>query len=192
MHSNQKALDLQLLNRKKVGLLGGSFNPAHTGHLEMSKYAIDKLGLDHVIWLVTPQNPLKPPYAKTLEERAEYAAEVANKAPIIVSIIEKDIKSTCTYDTLLYFRKSFPETEFTWLMGGDCLGQLHLWEHFDEFTNLMNIAIFNRTSTSGYVESTIGGKFLKKESLKNNQFRVIFCDNKLVDISSTEIRSGIK
>lgn len=194
MNYNHNKLSLQLLNNKKVGLLGGSFNPAHAGHLAMSKYALHKLELDYIIWLVVPQNPLKPPYKMTLEERASYAAKVADHERIIISTLEQEIESKNTYDTLIYLRKAFPDTEFTWLMGADCLAQFHEWEEFDQFANLVNIAIFNRKGCENYnyTTSTIGGRMLHKESLKNNGFRVLFCDNELVDISSTEIRAGIK
>ena len=192
MNYNRNPADLQLLNHKKVGLLGGSFNPAHIGHLKMSQYALQELGLDYVIWLVVPQNPLKPPYGMSLEERANYASRVANHERIIISTLEEDIKSTCTYDTLLYLHKTYPDIEFTWLMGADCLDHFHEWEYFDKFTQLVNIAIFSRRGSETYSASTIAGRMLQKESLKNNQFRVIFCDNELVDISSTEIRKGRK
>jgi len=192
MYSNQKTLSLQLLNHKKVGLLGGSFNPAHIGHLTISKYALTELGLDYVIWLVTPQNPLKPPYEQGMEERADYASKVANHPNIIISTIEQDIKSPCTYYTLTYLHKNFPETEFTWLMGVDCLATFHLWENFDEFIDLVNIAIFDRKGCSDYITSTPAGRLLQKESLKNGKFRVVFCKNELTDISSTEIRQGTK
>lgn len=158
----------------------------------MSKYALDKLGLDLVIWLVVPQNPLKSSYKTSLQERARYAAEVAKDERILVSTLEEDIKSQNTYNTLVYLRKTFPSTEFTWLMGADCLARFHEWENFDKFTNLVNIAIFNRKGSEDYQTSTIAGRVLQKESLKNNQFHVLFCDNKLVDISSTEIRAGTK
>jgi nicotinate-nucleotide adenylyltransferase len=179
-------------NERRVGLLGGSFNPAHIGHLEISKYALRELNIDYVLWLVTSQNPLKPPYKMSLVERANYALQIADDPRILISRLEEEIKGTCTYDTLLYLRKNFPKTNFTWLMGADCLAQFHLWEHFDQFTKIVNIAIFNRKGASEYLESTVAGKMLQKESLKNNQFRVIFCHNELVDISSTEIRAGIK
>jgi nicotinate-nucleotide adenylyltransferase len=192
MNYSSAALDLQLLNYKRVGLLGGSFNSAHVGHLEMSKYALRELKLDYVIWLVASQNPLKAPYKMSLEERATYAKQVATDPRIIVPSLEEDIKSPYTYDTLLYLRKTFPTTHFTWLMGADCLEQFHLWEHFDEFTKIVDVAIFNRKGADNYINSTIGGRALQKESLKNNQFRVILCNNDLVDISSTEIRKGMK
>lgn len=191
MNYNPKKLNLQLLNNKNIGLLGGSFNPAHTGHLEMSKYALHKLSLDLIIWLVVPQNPLKPPYEMSLEERASYAAKVADHERIVVSTLEDEIKSRNTYDTLVYLRKTYHDTKFTWLMGADCLERFHEWENFDKFTNLVNVAIFNRKGCAKYLTSTVAGRSLKKESLKNNQFHVLFCDNELVDISSTEIRASI-
>lgn len=192
MNYNHKQLNLQLLNDKRVGLLGGSFNPAHAGHLAMSEYSIDNLNLDLVIWLVVPQNPLKPSYAKSLEERELYANVIANHEKILVSTLEEEIKSKNTYDTLVYLHNACPNTQFTWLMGADCLAKFHEWENYDKFTKLVNIAIFNRRGSEEYKATTIAERMLQKESLKNNGSRVFFCDNELVDISSTEIRAGMK
>ncbi|MES2214441.1 MAG: hypothetical protein V4485_00265 [Pseudomonadota bacterium] len=172
---------------KKIGLFGGSFNPAHIGHLEISKYAIDELGMDYAIWLVAEQNPLKPPYEHDLQSRAAFASKLAEHNRILVSIMESEIKSKCTYDTLLFFIQNFPKLDFTWLMGADCLFNFHLWENFDKFTDIVDIAIFNR-SNSEDPKKTIAGK----ELLKKRKHHVVFCNNEQIDISSTSIRAANK
>lgn len=193
MHSIPKIYNLQDLRATlskgyhKIGLLGGSFNPAHTGHLEISKYAINELGLDCVIWLVAEQNPLKPGYEQTLQERASFANQVANHSKIIVSTMETEIHSKCTYDTLMFFVQNLPNLEFTWLMGADCIAQFHLWENFDKFADIMNMAIFART---GYENTT--DSIAWKELLKKHKYSIIFCTNTKIDISSTKIRAAHK
>lgn len=190
MNSNNKIYNLQslkeiLANAKKVGLFGGSFYPAHIGHLEISKYAIDFLELDYVIWLVSPQNPLKPKYKTNLQDRCLYAESIVDSPKIIVSDVEKEIKSKYTFDTIEFFCNTFPKISFTWMMGVDCLETFHLWEQYENFTNFVDIAIFDRPGYTNLMESSLAGK----ELLKNMNNRVIFCHNKKIDISSSAIRA---
>lgn len=195
MHFTRKIYNLQDLKNtlhnnssntiKNIGLLGGSFNPAHIGHLKISQYALSELGMDYIIWLIAEQNPLKPPYKWTLQERAEFANHAANHPQILVSTAEIDIGSKCTYDTLLFLVHSFPNINFVWLMGVDCIAQFHLWENFDKFTEIVEIAIFDRTCDVD-VKNSIAGK----ELLKKRKHRVVFCTNKKINISSTAIRTA--
>lgn len=190
MDSNKKIHNLQSLKKilhgaKKVGLFGGSFNPAHIGHLEISKYALNFLKLDYIIWLVTPQNPSKPPYETSLQDRCNYALAIIDQPKILVSDIEQEIHAKYSYDTIDFFCKTFATINFTWIMGVDCLKEFHLWEHYNKFTQLVNIAIFDRPGYPDYMTSTIAGN----ELLKNSPNRVIFCQDKMIDISSSAIRA---
>ena len=113
--------------RRRVGLLGGSFNPAHGGHLHISRLALQRLDLDEIWWLVSPQNPLKPTAGMApFEERLRYAAEIAAAdRRIRVTDIEARLgPTTYTADTLKALRRRFPRTRFVWLMGGDNLAQI--------------------------------------------------------------------
>lgn len=174
-----------LAGSKRVGLFGGSFNPAHIGHLEISKYALTFLNLDYIIWLVTPQNPLKPPYKTNYQDRCNQSLSIIDQPNLLISNIEQEIHSKHSYDTIDFFYKTFSSIDFTWIMGVDCLKEFHLWEHHNEFTNLVDIAIFDRPGYSSYMESTVAGK----ELLKNAKKRVIFCQDKMIDISSSAIRA---
>lgn len=179
----------KLVTAKNVGILGGSFNPAHAGHLGVSKYAIEHLSIDYVLWLVAKQNPLKPKYQKDINQRSLEAIDIVNGYNrILVSTIESEIEpNNCTYDVLSFLNKNFPHIEFTWMMGKDCIPQFHLWEHFDEFTNMVNVAIFNRAVSADIaIESSVGYNTL----LKKNKYSVVFCDNQLINISSSEIRAS--
>ena len=131
---------------RRIGLLGGSFNPAHGGHLHISRLALQRLGLDEVWWLVSPQNPLKPvagmaPFADRLGQAAALAA---GDRRIVVSNIEAAIGSTYTADTLKTLRRRFPRARFVWLMGGDNLAQFPYWKQWQDIFRTVPIAVFAR------------------------------------------------
>jgi nicotinate-nucleotide adenylyltransferase len=131
-------------------LLGGSFNPAHGGHLHISRLALRCLDLDEVWWLVSPQNPLKPasgmaPFAERLTQAAVVAA--ADRR-IRVSAIEARLGTTYTADTLRALRRRFSRAGFVWLMGGDNLVQLPYWKRWQEIFHTLPVAVFDRPSTS--------------------------------------------
>ncbi|MEQ8827725.1 MAG: nicotinate-nucleotide adenylyltransferase, partial [Parvibaculum sp.] len=129
----------------KVGLLGGSFNPAHEGHLHITKMCLKALGLDRVWWLVSPGNPLKPvkgmaPFA----ERLASAEAMARDPRIVVSDIETRLGTRYTADTLAALTGRFPEIRFVWLMGADNLRQLPGWDRWTEMMALVPVAVFDR------------------------------------------------
>ncbi len=129
----------------KIGLLGGSFNPAHEGHIHVSEVALKRLGLDYVWWLVTPQNPLKSTRGMaSLQERVQSARRVARHPRIIVMDIEHDFRTHYSYDTLCALQKRFPELKFTWLMGSDNLAIFRRWHRWAEFAQRVPIAVIQR------------------------------------------------
>src|ERR1044071_2259730 len=108
----------------RIGLLGGSFNPAHAGHRHLSLHALRALGLDEVWWLVSPGNPLKPVAGMApLPARLASARRVARHAPIRVTAIEQRLKTRFTADTLAKLPQLYPKHDFIWLMGADNLAQ---------------------------------------------------------------------
>src|SRR6185437_14156158 len=129
----------------KIGLLGGSFNPAHEGHLAMSLYALKRLGLRQVWWLVSPQNPLKPskgmaPFAQRLEQ----ARQLTHDPRIVVTDIEAQLGTRYTVDTLRELRRHFPHTHFVWLMGADNMEQMPRWRRWPQIFMQVPVAIFRR------------------------------------------------
>jgi nicotinate-nucleotide adenylyltransferase len=129
----------------KVGLLGGSFNPAHEGHLHITKMCLKALGLDRVWWLVSPGNPLKPakgmaPFA----ERFASARVMARDPRIVVSDIEARLGTRYTADTLAALTNRLPETRFVWLMGADNMLQFPKWRNWREIAETVPIAIYPR------------------------------------------------
>jgi len=129
----------------RVGLLGGSFNPAHEGHLHVSEVALKRLGLDFVWWLVTPQNPLKPVAGMTpLQDRVRDARKLVRHPRIVVLDIEHDFRTHYSFDTLRALQKRFAQVQFVWLMGSDNLNIFRRWHRWAEFAQRVPIAVIQR------------------------------------------------
>jgi len=129
----------------RIGLLGGSFNPAHHGHRAISLAAVRALGLDEVWWLVSPGNPLKSAKGMApLETRLASAAAMARRAPIRATDIEARLGTRYTIDTLRALVRRYPKTDFIWLMGADNLAQLHEWRDWRGIARTMPIAVIAR------------------------------------------------
>ncbi len=137
-----------LLRGRRVGLLGGSFNPAHAGHLHISREALRRLALDEIWWLVSPQNPLKPAAGMAgLDARVAAAADVAEpNRRIRVTDLEARLGTRYTADTLHSIRKLCPLTKFVWLMGADNLLQVTAWDRWTAVFEAVPVAVFARKS----------------------------------------------
>ncbi|MBO9576913.1 MAG: nicotinate-nucleotide adenylyltransferase [Sphingobium sp.] len=139
---------------RTVGLLGGSFNPAHGAHRAISLFAREALGLDEVWWLVSPGNPLKPAVGMApLPARVISARSQARRAAIRVTAIERELGTRYTADTLAALRKRYPHIRFIWLMGEDNLAQFHQWRRWRDIARTMPIAVIARP---GYNEAAHG------------------------------------
>lgn len=135
--------------RGRIGLLGGSFNPAHEGHRHISLEALKRLGLDEVWWLVSPQNPLKPVAGMApLAERLESARAVADHPRLRVTALERHYRSAYTAETLVRLRRAFPKVRFVWLMGADNLIQIPRWHRWAAIFRTVPVAILDRGSYS--------------------------------------------
>lgn len=130
---------------KTVGLLGGSFNPAHGGHRRISLFARAALGLDEVWWLVSPGNPLKSDDGMAaLPARFASARGQARRAPIRVSAVERELGTRYTVDTLARLVRRWPKRRFVWLMGADNLAQFHRWRDWRNIARIVPIAVIAR------------------------------------------------
>jgi nicotinate-nucleotide adenylyltransferase len=128
-----------------IGLLGGSFNPAHEGHRELSFAALRLLGLDAVWWLVAPANPLKDPAAYApYEERLSLARRIAEHPRIVVSNFEQRKALAYTVDTVATLQALWPQMRFVWLMGADSLAEFHRWRDWRRIFEMIPIAVFAR------------------------------------------------
>jgi nicotinate-nucleotide adenylyltransferase len=140
---------------QRIGLFGGSFNPAHHGHYMVALYALKRLELDWVWWLVSPQNPLKDP-----SETGEYAARLAYTRTIarhprfIVTDIEKKTQSRTTAQTLRSLKPLLGRGHFVWIMGADSFAGLHLWHDWLEIAQTLPLAVLARP---GYSLRALGG-----------------------------------
>jgi nicotinate-nucleotide adenylyltransferase len=129
----------------RVGVMGGTFNPPHDGHVLISHTAIRRLGLDELWWVVTPGNPLKnneelPPLA----ERMELCRNLAGDSRIIVTGFEEDLSTPYTAVTLAFLKQRHPGTRFVWVMGADNLASFHRWQRWRAIAEMMPIAVVDR------------------------------------------------
>lgn len=146
-------------NQSRIGLLGGSFNPAHEGHREISLAALRALGLDAVWWLVSPGNPLKAPddYAP-YELRLAKARAVADHPLIVVSDFENRKNLQYTVDTLDALVSLWPDMQFVWLMGADSLENFDRWKDWRRIFALAPIAVFSRPGHEKAAEESPAAK----------------------------------
>jgi len=142
-------------DRSRIGLLGGSFNPAHGGHRDISVEAIRALSLDAVWWLVSPGNPLKDPAGNMpYEERLARARQVADHHRIVVSNFEARRGLQYTVDTLEALRDLWPQMHFVWIMGADSLRDFHRWKDWRRIATLAPIAVFSRPGSTDAAEAS--------------------------------------
>lgn len=133
-----------------IGLLGGSFNPAHAGHVHISMEARKKLGLKKIWWMVSPQNPLKPERGMALFAERFAAARTITRAYrfIEVSDIETRLHTRYTIDSLRKIKRRFPRQRFVWLMGADNLATIHRWQEWEKIFQLVPILVLDRSPFS--------------------------------------------
>ena len=182
---------------KKIGLLGGSFDPPHRGHLFISNEAKKILQLDEVWWLITPQNPHKSIKPATYFERVNNCEIITRNFPIKVQEIEKNIKSDYSFKTINYILNHYRNIKFFWLMGADNLIDFHKWQAWKKIFNNMSIVIFRRHGYNVKALKSIAARQFKyhkiiKSSLSVSDFNKLpswtLIENKEIHISSSEIR----
>ena len=184
---------------RAIGLLGGSFNPAHDGHLMISLIALKRLQLDEVWWLVSPQNPLKSAAGMApFSERLANARTVATHRRVIVSDIERRLGTYYTRDTLKRLCASRRGQNFVWLMGADNLVQFPKWEGWKEIFNTVPIAIFDRpTYSSRALAGIVATRFADRRIPERDASGLVrrkapswvFLHSRLNPVSATEIRA---
>jgi len=135
---------LHLERGMKIGLFGGSFNPAHEGHHHVAETARQRLGLDKIIWLVSPQNPLKvthetAPLSQRIEELKPFVGPHG-----IISTFESRIEAKYTLDTLRALKARYPGVHFVWIMGGDSLAGFHKWRGWVQIMHMVPVVVVSR------------------------------------------------
>lgn len=189
-------------HNRKIGLLGGSFNPAHDGHLDISLMALDMLKLDLVWWLVSPGNPLKSDFEMApFETRMNSARALASDPRIMVTDLEKNIGTKYTVDTLIKITELHPQHHFVWLMGADNLAQFDQWKDWRKIAKTVPFAIFNRPSYCKLGLESAAASELADYRIDPAQAHTlyqlkppawVYCQDTDNPMSSTEIRSKNK
>ena len=169
------------LKKNKIGILGGSFDPAHKGHLAISKEAVKRFKLKKVIWAITKKNPFKKKSSLDLAKRIKICKKILKKIKTIeVKFYENKIKSNKTISLINYFTKD-KKNEIYFIMGADNLINFHKWHKWQIISKKCNIIVYDR---NGYKKKSLNSKTYKslnKEKLK-------FIDFNKVNISSSQLR----
>ncbi len=175
------------IRKKCIGLLGGSFDPAHKGHLRISKIAIKKFTLKKIYWVITKKNPFKNKAFYSLDERIKYAKKIT-KAQKKIEIIHLDniVKSSRIIDVINHFIKKKKNKNIFFIIGSDNLISFHKWKSWKKIVKIVKLIVFSR---KGYDR-----KGMKSIVVKNFKNKIIFIKNKPISISSTQLKKmdGIK
>ena len=173
---------MKKIKKNKIGILGGTFDPAHIGHIKVSKEAKKKFRLNKIFWVITKKNPFKKKSIFNLKKRIYYAKKLnINNKFIKIYFFEDKIKSNKTIDLMKFLKKRYKKSNFFFIMGADNLIHFHKWEKWNEITKISKILVFNR--------SNYKSKSLKSISFKKlNKKRLEFINFKKVNISSSQLR----
>ena len=167
--------------KKRIGILGGSFDPAHKGHLAISKEAIKRFNLKKVIWAITKKNPFKKNSFTSLENRIKYCKSVIGANNLIkVKFYENIIKSNKTINLINYISKN-KKYEIYFIMGADNLIKFHKWHKWKSISQKCNIVVFDR---HGFKKRSLNSITFKKLNDKNLKF----IEFNKVNISSSQLR----
>ena len=185
--------------KRRIGLLGGSFNPAHEGHRDLSLAALAYLDLDEVWWLVSPQNPLKPADGMaSFAERMASARAMAHHPRIRVTDIEQRLGTRYTADTLRKLVMRFPSYRFVWLMGADNLAQIASWRDWTKIFHLTPIAVFDRPTYTNKALNSLAARRFRRSRRREAALKTlaatpapawVFVHHRLNPISATQIRA---
>ena len=174
------------IQKKFIGLLGGSFDPAHIGHLQISKIAIKKIKLKKLYWIITKKNPLKSKTFFSLEERIKIAKKITkNTKTIKVLYLDDIVNSTRTIKIIEYILKKEKLKKLYFVVGSDILCGFHRWKSWKKIVKLINLVVFSRKGYDKKGRRSIVAKYLNT----NNS---TFINNKPIQISSTILKKNIK
>ena len=191
-------LDTQRWKNLRIGLLGGSFDPPHHGHLHISHAALKGLKLDYVWWLVTPQNPNKTRKPIPMQERIDQCQVLATHPQMLVSGLEDDLNTRITYKSVKGLKRHFPHSQFVWISGMDNALGLHRWHNWRDLLGELSFVHLTRNPARSLVQSC------PLRLYSNQTHRIIdksglwpldagttywMMQKKMIPISSTEIRN---
>mgnify|MGYP001427053842 CR=1 FL=1 len=170
------------LNRKTIGIFGGSFDPPHKGHVEISKISLKKIKLKKIYWIITKKNPFKKKPFFSLNQRILRSKKAVKKyKKIKVLYLDDKIKSSHTINVINYFTKTKKQKNLCLILGSDNLLKFHKWKSWKKIVKLTKLVVFSRKGYDKKSKESIVVKYLKKK-------HIIFIKNKLIDISSSDIK----
>ena len=173
------------LVKKSIGILGGSFDPPHRGHLIISKIAIKKLKLSKILWIITKRNPFKGKTFYSLSQRIAYVKKtIKYTKKIKVIYLEQNLKSSRTIDIMNYLIDKKKLKNIYFIIGSDNLIEFHRWKNWKKLVKLVNLVVFSRRGYDRKSKKSIVAKYLKN--------KIIFIKNKPVIISSTNLRKKVQ
>ena len=173
---------VKLENNKKIGILGGTFDPAHKGHVKISLEAKKRYGINKIIWAITKKNPYKSKSKFSLNERIKYAKKINSKNRFIeVKFYENILKSNRTIDLIKYIKRKNKNTKIYFIMGADNLINFHKWKKWKDISKKCNILVFDRYPYKSKALKSLAFKHINKEKLKYINF-------KKVNISSSQLK----
>ena len=169
-------------NKREIGILGGSFDPPHEGHVEISKISLKKIKLSKIFWVVTKKNPFKKePFFSLRDRVAKSRKSIKKYKNIKVLYLEDKIKSSRTINVINYFRRVKKQKNLYLILGSDNLLKFHKWTSWKKIVKLVKLVVFSRKGYDKKSKESIVVKYLNKKN-------IIFINNKSINISSSNIR----
>ena len=179
-----------------MGLLGGSFDPAHEGHVHITREALKRMGLDQVWWLVTPANPLKARQPAPMADRMTRAKAVMQHPRVKITALEARLGTRTTIDTVTRLRAIYPGVTFVWLMGADNLVQFHRWDRWRDILRSVAVGVLARPGAGVSARLSVAARAFRVhqvargENLRGRAPPVwAFVNLPMTDASSTAIRA---
>lgn len=185
----------------RIGLLGGSFDPAHEGHVRLTEEALKRFGLDQVWWLVTPGNPLKAHGPAPLAERIAHARKIMDDPRVQVTGLEAALGTRKTVDTIAALQAHYPAARFVWLMGSDNLVQFPRWDRWREIAARVPIGVLARPGSRLKARLSKAARIMAADRLPDSHAQLlgrtpppawVMVDMPLSNASSTAIRAARK
>lgn len=182
-----------------VGLLGGSFDPAHAGHVHVTRAALSRFGLDRVVWLASPGNPLKARGPAPLARRLEEARRLMRHPRVLVTGLEAELGTRYTADTVAALVRAYPGVRFVWLMGADNLATLHLWDDWRTILRKVPVGVLARPGQRMAALNAPAARAFRAARLPTSRSRLlaravppawVFANIPLRHESSTALRAG--